>query len=782
LKLPGNKLLTAGGGCVLEHLRAENISLVHAFIFGLGLTKIVERLCSEFSGMLPIQPIPLKEWAQHLYFPDKPKEVLCYVAIITALFVYYAANYTLIFIKRRQSPLLLRLSRGVGPCLAYGFSIAVINAVVVRCYAFSSSWIYLAAASFFWLGFWLLPFLPFRTNVLNDMDRLAVTPNRAGQPSYVTFDRTTGIKINYLAVASSLLLALLCINLFNMFVPYTGKRLRIGNDYADICEETQLSRGYVSNCEYFERLNGATGPIARSADSVAFFKKNWVELYAQSYLGWFMHHHNALLAPINEYSLGKGFSSINQQYGLLNIIGLSYLLKATGGITFQNYFRTLYSFYPVYFLLFFALAFLFSRNINFVLLTAVLSLTFLNLLGHTDISLAPGFNPIRQLGFIFVAASLFLYFSERRVFYLALTVLFAAFFVLSNTEFGLFAVSALLITLLLRIVIEGRKADPREVVAIIMICLLTALIIWLGAGKNPSSQYYLRGISGPMIMRARFNRLIGSICLLYVFLFKVLHTRHDLKYIALFLFFYCQGILIYYVWNPASNHFYSIAAPIVLAVAVFLKIWLDQTRIKLHGNLVLVALSLACLFTFYLPSLQHYYKEKREYDRVFEDHRVYQWDLPTVKFGSTMDPRPFYESVNMIRKYSGADSSIYMISKFDNFLPFLAGKYSAMPFNELGTSLLTEKEVRLSIEKIMVDRPFHIFVDAEIARPSEVTPAYAFALKHIDWITTKQPDTFLSRVRNKIAMLDELKHVFAGVKAYYRPLEKGGLLSVYERR
>jgi hypothetical protein len=123
-----------------------------------------------------------------------------------------------------------------------------------------------------------------------------------------------------------------------------------------------------------------------------------------------------------------------------------------------------------------------------------------------------------------------------------------------------------------------------------------------------------------------------------------------------------------------------------------------------------------------------------------------------------------------------------MISKFDNFLPFLAGKYSAMPFNELGTSLLTEKEVRLSIEKIMVDRPFHIFVDAEIARPSEVTPAYAFALKHIDWITTKQPDTFLSRVRNKIAMLDELKHVFAGVKAYYRPLEKGGLLSVYERR
>lgn len=564
-------------------------------------------------------------------------------------------------------------------------------------------------------------------------------------------------------------LAILFAQLAYTVFPYFGGNLHIANDYVDVPEETLINGAYVNNLDYVKSLNAMRASVDKSLKSTAFLKKNRSELVWQSQCGWFMHHHNALLASINEYSLGKKLSLINRQYGLLNVIGLSYLLKLTGGVTFQNYCRILYSFYPLYFLLLLALCFLLTRKTYFVLFVAVLSLACLNMLGYLNINLAPGFNPIRQFGCIFVVASLFLYLSNRKVVYLILLVLSSAFSILSNTEFGFFTFVALVITLLLKIFLERELPHGREIVGILLICVTAGLIGLFEARGNPTNQYYLKGISGPLMESTKWSLILCPISLFYVFLVKALNTRHNLRYVASFLFFYSQGILFYYVWNSVPNHFYSIATPFVLTLAVFLKIWIDETRMIRYEKWIFALLSFICLVSIYLPSLQGYYPERQQYEKIFEDHRVYSWSLPRAKFYSTMDPRLFSESTSLIKKYSAGVRAIYIISKYDNLLPFLAESYSAMPYSELAINLLTSNEVQISIAAILKARPPYIFVDSDIDAVFAHSPLYIFASKHFDFTS-------------KTDMLGQLRVVFNAVKPLYRPIETSGFLTVYKRR
>jgi hypothetical protein len=564
-------------------------------------------------------------------------------------------------------------------------------------------------------------------------------------------------------------LAVLFVHLIYMVYPYLSGNLHITNDYLDVCEETLISGVYVNNCDYARSLNAMGKSINVSQNSAEFLKKNRLELSWQRQCGWFMHHHNVLLASINEYSLGKNLSLISNQYGLLNVVSLRYLLEVTGGVTFHNYCRILYSFYPLYFLLFFALCFLLTRKTYFILLAAVLGLTCFNKLGYLFVNLAPGFNPIRQLGCIFVVASLFLYLSNRNIRYLTLLVLSSAFSILSNTEFGFFTIVALVVTLSIKVSLEREEPRLKEVIGIFVICLTAGLIGLFEAGRNPSSQYYVKGISGGLINRTTSSFILCLISLFYVFLFKALKTRHSLRHIASFLFFYSQAVLLYYVWNPHPNHFYSIATPLILTLVVFLKIGVDETGMRLHEKRVFALLSFFFLFWLYLPSLHGYYREWNRYEKIFEDHRVYSWNLPRAKFYSTMDPRFFSEDINLIRKYSGNAKAIYILSKYDNFLPFLAEKYSAMPHSELAVNLVTPKEVDASIDVLQKRQPPYIFVDSDIDAVFAHNPLYAFASQYFDF-------------SDKTMMLDQLRVVFCAVKAQYCPVATGGFLTVYKRQ
>ena len=116
---------------------------------------------------------------------------------------------------------------------------------------------------------------------------------------------------------------------------------------------------------------------------------------------------------------------------------------------------------------------------------------------------------------------------------------------------------------------------------------------------------------------------------------------------------------------------------------------LNRARMKKYENVIISALSIALFFTLYLPSLKDYHLAENNFKKIFVDHKIYQWDFPTAKFKSTMNPAYFYNAVSLIKKYSSGTDSIYMVSKYDTILPFLAGKYSVKKSAMLNALIIT---------------------------------------------------------------------------------------------
>ena len=147
---------------ILKYFRGENIAFLHTIAFSVAFIKIVEHAYFEISGMiLPANDTPVYQWAQHLYFPDKPKEVLFYALMITAFFIYYASAYLLIFRSRLRGYCLLPLIAGFPLFICYLFVLKAINLFFIGVPAAGTPTADLLITPLLWLTFWLLPFLPF---------------------------------------------------------------------------------------------------------------------------------------------------------------------------------------------------------------------------------------------------------------------------------------------------------------------------------------------------------------------------------------------------------------------------------------------------------------------------------------------------------------------------------------------------------------------------------------------------------------------------------------------
>lgn len=154
-------------------------------------------------------------------------------------------------------------------------------------------------------------------------------------------------------------------------------------------------------------------------------------------------------------------------------------------------------------------------------------------------------------------------------------------------------------------------------------------------------------------------------------------------------------------------------------------------------------------------------------------HENYVWNLDRAHFVSSMNPLFFENSANLIQKFS-TEPAIHIVSKYDNILPFLAKKYSAMPFSELAKFLSTPRELALSIEKIRQDRPLYLFVDTDIERDytmDVLDPRIPPHLNNLQWFSVK-----------RVKWQELLQKVFMAVKDDYEPVEQGMLISVYRRK
>jgi hypothetical protein len=516
----------------------------------------------------------------------------------------------------------------------------------------------------------------------------------------------------------------------------------------------------------------------RGGSNRKFIENNQYELAGQILAGHYFHHQYAMLGPINELVLGKNPATVIYLYGYGNTQVLTYIFDHVWHrLTFENFTFTLYSFYLLYFSLFIVCCYAIFRDVRYVSITTASAIGLFLLIGFELIRVAPGFNPLRHFTDLLILLSFYGYLYSKRfnVIYLALSIIFGLGAVYASKEFGLMMFAALMGATVIHVILCNRRYINFLILALGLAALLGVLDAQTASmAPNPMSWYSLLGVSVAPSSRLTDLLLLMIVFSCYVMLFIIYSERgrhHKPLYLCLYLFFYAQCLWIYYAWYTETGHLFS-TSPIWLLLFVLMyrelsRIFLPEKYIKF----ILASFGVGAVLLLTAGSVKYFLKLSK-YSRIFKSHFVYQWNFPGAHFQSTMDPAVFKESTNLMQAYSSGNA-IYIISKYDNLLPYLAGKYSAMPYLELSTSLVTEGEVDSAANAILNASPRYLFVDSDIhsSNLGDIVDPASHLKKRLD-----MSGLSLGRV----TVLNESKRVFRKVASQYRLIKSGYLVSVYE--
>ena len=243
--------------------------------------------------------------------------------------------------------------------------------------------------------------------------------------------------------------------------------------------------------------------------------------------------------------------------------------------------------------------------------------------------------------------------------YLIVAMVFALLAMLNNFQFGLALAASLGGALVIMILVDREMVPYRRMAAIggwaLILIIIPALVIYItGLVKNSMLVYYLGGFAGPPFSIERLVFTMMAISAGYAFLSYFGNAPRDLKYLALLLMFYSQGLFIYYTWGNTQPHILNIAPILALCAVVFVKLIVESTNLKEYRRLAVLALIVLSLCFVYLPGSFAYSSAKNTFDKNFTDHKAYEWRLGRASFVSTMDPKPFLDSISLIEEFDNS--------------------------------------------------------------------------------------------------------------------------------
>lgn len=518
--------------------------------------------------------------------------------------------------------------------------------------------------------------------------------------------------------------------------------------------------------------------IAQTPEEKKFVALNSLETHWQILNRFFFHHQNFVLAPLNEINLGKNPHQVYMQYGYVNTIIIKDILHFFDPIRLDHYIKVLFSFYYLYYALFFLLLVLLFKDIRYVVPIMLLCTAALNYINFDFLLIAPGINPIRHFFDLFIFCFLFLYLFRENKWYLVLAIVSGLIATAANPQFGLFAYFALIITLSAKWLLSHQtKLLKFSSMGLFLIFAAIGIIVYKSTniGTTMLDNYYLAGLLGFPLKRAIFIGILLLLGISYIVISHALIKKNTFAYVALFSVLYSQGVLLYYIWGSDLTHLLVLNSILIITIFSVLKLAFENyTSLKEKQHLCLISISLlACMI--YLPSVAYFYYTKAKFDRVFTTHKTYEWNLPTAKFTSTINPTYFLDSISLIQSFSPANS-IYIISKYDNVLPFLAGKYSAMPYFDVPWLTIGDTETKNCIDAIKNGKPAYLFVDSDIERP------YARDIINAASIIGTTQDGLTMESVARVARLSGLKIIFDAVKDDYQPIQSAQLITVYKRK
>ena len=518
-----------------------------------------------------------------------------------------------------------------------------------------------------------------------------------------------------------------------------------------------------------------------SAEENDFIQRNTLnDSEALTYKGYFLYHHGYNFGPMNALSLGATPVAQTMVYGWLSTVMQGKVLESLGMMSYQGYFKVFFSTYIAYFVVFLLGIWLIYKDLGTLVFAGVLAVSAILVLGIELIKLAPGFNPVRHFFDVPVFYLLYRYLSDKRITYLFAATALSLFAVIWSKDLGMFLATSVGGAL----IVHGIRQRPfsRLPLLIGLITATAAILLYFSPlpGTNPTSFYMLLGVNSPL---ATSSQIVNLLMLVIALLLATLWVKQNSTYTILTLgmaLYFVQG-LTYYVWYPELHHLLGVAPVFILWLVALYHGWSLQCQDvdKTTNRRLLVFFSIVLLI--YLPASIHFVKERKEYLHQYANHQLYQWSFESGQFESTMDPSLFEEAVDLIGKHS-SNNGIYIISKYDHVLPILAGRYSAMPYNELLTNLVSRKEADIAAKTILENNPKYLFVDSDIgngfsdhASPTETANISA-------QLAAMQARKLYGDAASRERLVVGLYDVFLVVADKYEKCETGGLISVYCRR
>ncbi len=736
---------------------------------------------------------------QSFFFPHTRQVILFYTALVPALFFYFLhALYTLK--KKMQAPVEIYNPAGKLAVLLFLNGIVIVGTQSPQISLLIPATLWLI--SFFSVHHWLI------RQHLSNCDRARSLPG--GRHSFSLFfsKMISRFKERYISFEKQLVmlfLIILCGGLVWAFSPFVFSTPKLINDFLDIPETTLIDSPSgiieVDNDAVIEKLHlfgsafqpGIFGKqkalpklrerISPSLDIKSFEKRNLLELNWQFLTRGFIHHHNHVLAPINDLALGRPLNEVFSQYGW----GWVYFMKTVmehvpNGICYGNYIRLHFLGYYFYYAFFLILLFYLFKDIRVV--TVLFAVSVISVLAMDQyVWLGPGFSPMRHFFDIPVILFFIKHLTSRHFRYLYATLLFCILSVIFNTQFGAILFLSILagqVFLLFwtadSIGVAYKKRLTLALVAGTAVFLGTVWFCSRIGAKDIISGYFFEGVQGFPIKESQLM-LLGAMIITEYLAWICIPKNVPLanRIISLVLLWYTQMMLLYYVRSAVPWLFLPIFPLIALAIGylvVQLANKMSQRAISKCTHLFSITIIL--LAYGFISSAESYHNEFRKlFVRNFAQHVTYKWDMPRTHFISTMDPRYFASSIALIQKYSPDKKGIYIISKYDRFLPFISERYSAMPLIDLEWILITQKELDLVVSCIQEKMPEYLFVDTDIDRDFLQTQVIA-------------PDSRYAGLCEeslwRAQRLNNLKTVFDAVRGDYEKIETAGLLTVYRRK
>lgn len=514
--------------------------------------------------------------------------------------------------------------------------------------------------------------------------------------------------------------------------------------------------------------------VIRNPQAVSeFVLANSTSLTAQTMPGYFFHHHSQLYMPMRAYLNGVDSRQIAFPYGWLATVGLAEITRAIGGLSLKTYLQASYAFYALYYFLFGLAVFLVFRRSPYALFAIALALGSFFLIGFESVRIAPGFNPLRHFLDVVVLAVLAKASEDlgRWRYWLAAIVV-ALVQVLISKEFGLILLIAVASGWISCLYLEQRLAPLRAIAALGAIALAAGTVYWLVSAAFPQDTTHRLLLLGSFVPTAGpLLRYIVLFAIAAGYAVLIIHCFPSSRDSRLFLtwFLYVQGLLFYYIWNPAPNHFFSLGAVLAVAVTLAFRLSMSRTNTGKEADLVLIAVMTATAAA--ALSGRDFILDTRAYEQEAKRHQVFFWPSSSAQVYSTIDPTSFSADVQLIQKYEKGPR-VFMISRFDAIIPFLSGKAGAFPFPDLKTRLATSQELEEAAEFIMRNSPEILFVDRDIGRTflgDIVDPNDPLIGEHH------------KNSADRVAMYKNLQALFDKVKAPYSHVETARLLDAYAR-